>query len=549
MDKTGYHYIDCFQWLWRQSYCIRKNVTARMVSGVLQVFAGLLTVWLSKQFIDVTIRSSDDTGVWQMVLLMTLVVAVGIALRQTAYFWTVKAEVRIINHLRKDSFAYLMNKQLYGEKDLHSGDVMSRLTQDVETVCDVMVSTLPQMVVSSVQVIGAFCLMSTMDMTLAWILLLMTPIIIFAGKAISKRLRRLTGIIRSKESHVQMLMQEGVENVALVQSIMAENQITEQLDKKQSDLAENVMRRTRFTVATRTLLSACFAFGYLLAFIWGGLQLRDGIITIGVMTSFLQLVGQIQYPVLNVLNLTPQLVHASVSVDRLRELECEINHSKSDDKVSLEGLVGVRMENVDFSYPSGDKQVLRHFSYDFKPGSRVALMGETGIGKTTIFRLMLALVNPDEGKIEVYADQKKVAVSELTRCNFVVVPQGNTLLSGTVRNNLLLANPEATDDLIINALQIAMADFVFALPNGLDTELGEHGIGLSEGQAQRIAIARGLLQPGHIMLFDEISSALDADTERELLMKLFRMRDKTMIFVTHRSDVAEICDEVINLWA
>ena len=520
-----------------------------MVSGVLQVFAGLLTIWLSKQFIDVTIRSSDDAGIWRMVLLMTLVVAVGISLRQTAYYWTVKAEVRIINHLRRDSFAYLMNKQLYGEKDLHSGDVMSRLTQDVETVCDVMVSTFPQMVVSSVQVIGAFCLMSTMDMTLAWILLLMTPIIILAGKAISKRLRRLTGIIRSKESHVQMLMQEGVENVALVQSIMAENQIAEQLDKKQSDLAENVMHRTRFTVATRTLLSACFAFGYLLAFIWGGLQLRDGIITIGVMTSFLQLVGQIQYPVLNLLNLTPQLVHTSVSVDRLMDLECEINHSKFDDQVCLEGLVGVRMEDVDFSYPWGDKQVLRHFSYDFKPGSRVALMGETGIGKTTIFRLMLALVNPDEGKIELYADQKKVAVSELTRCNFVVVPQGNTLLSGTVRNNLLLANPEASEDMIISALQIAMADFVFALPNGLDTELGEHGIGLSEGQAQRIAIARGLLQPGHIMLFDEISSALDADTERELLMKLFRMRDKTMIFVTHRSDVAEICDEVINLWA
>ena len=209
---------------------------------------------------------------------------------------------------------------------------------------------------------------------------------------------------------------------------------------------------------------------------------------------------------------------------------------------------GIRVENLHFKYATGDRAVFDGFTHDFAPGSKTALMGPTGIGKTTLFRLMLALIKPDAGTLTLYCGDRSQGVSPDTRTDFVFVPQGNTLMSGTVRFNLQLARPEATDEELLAALHTATADFVFNLPAGLDTELGERGIGLSEGQAQRIAIARGLLRPGSILLLDEISASLDEATERELFSRLFAAYPgRTMIFITHRPAVAALCDYTIRL--
>ena len=207
------------------------------------------------------------------------------------------------------------------------------------------------------------------------------------------------------------------------------------------------------------------------------------------------------------------------------------------------------MTDISFRYASGDSNVLDHFTHYFKPGSKTAIMGETGIGKTTLFRLMLAFVKPDAGGMGIFdTEGHEGPIGEEMRKHFVFVPQGNTLMSGTVRYNLQLARPEATDAELLEVLHVAMADFVLDLPNGLDTLLGERGIGLSEGQAQRLAIARGLLRPGAILLLDEISSSLDEQTERELFSRLFaRCQDKTMIFITHRPAVSQLCDNIIRL--
>ena len=203
---------------------------------------------------------------------------------------------------------------------------------------------------------------------------------------------------------------------------------------------------------------------------------------------------------------------------------------------------------MNFRYAGGDRQILKDFSHDFQPGTKTALMGETGIGKTTLFRLMLGFISPDSGTITLYGSDDSLPAGSDTRLDFVFVPQGNTLMSGTIRFNLQVADPEASDDKLSEALHTACADFVQELPDGLDTLLGERGSGLSEGQAQRIAIARGLLRPGSILLLDEISSSLDSETETELYRRLFQaFPQKTMIFITHRPTVTTLCDAVCTI--
>jgi ABC-type bacteriocin/lantibiotic exporter with double-glycine peptidase domain len=409
---------------------------------------------------------------------------------------------------------------------------------------------LPRAVITLVQLAGAFLLLFSMDHWLAIALLVLTPLVIVFAKLIARPLRKMTLDIRQEESRIQMQVQEGMEHNATLRSLGSEQWVTERLDQTQSGLMGRVKRRTRFTVLTRVLMASCFGLGYMMAFCWGGLQLRSGAITFGVMTAFLQLVGQVQNPILTLLNMVPQLIHTTASIDRLEEvLGSEPDLKATAELKPLSELVaGVNIEDVSFRYVKGERAVFEGFSHDFHPGTKTALTGLTGAGKTTLFRLMLALVKPTAGRIELYDEGHAWPVSAATRTDFVFVPQGNSLMSGTVRFNLLLAKPDATEDELRRVLHTAAADFVFELPQGLDTELGERGAGLSEGQAQRVAIARGLLRPGSILLLDEISASLDEATEHELFSRLFAdFPDRTMIFITHRPAVAALCDETLKL--
>ena len=545
-------------WLLRNTKGIRVDMLFRIAAGIGRVSLGLLMVWLCKRFIDVTIRQGTTEDIILMIVALVAVVIGGIICRQSYYFLGVRDRAKQTTSIRLRIFSHLFRRQMFDQKEMHSGDVTSRLEKDIDVVSDATTSLFPDMTVTLIQLVGAFLLMQSMDTRLAWALLLLTPMFLIVGKLIGRKMRMMTLDIRKQESVIQMLVQETMEHNAVLRSLESGDWITNRLDDMQQDLRGKISRRARFTVISRLLIGSSFSLGYIMAFIWGAMQLRNGAITFGVMTSFLQLVSQIQNPILQMLNMVPQFIQASASIDRLTELEqveveetgfsgipgsSEISRSSG----SLHPL-GVKVEDVSFKYADGDREILTHFSFDFKPGSKTALMGHTGAGKTTLFRLLLALTKPNKGTMAVYDSQGQQTISEQTRSNFVFVPQGNTLMSGTIRYNLLLARPDATDEELDDVLHTAMADFVLDLPDGLDTECGERGSGLSEGQAQRIAIARGLLRPGGILLLDEISASLDEATERELYRRLFaKYPGKTMIFITHRPVVCELCDQVIKI--
>ena len=534
-------------WLWNSLRGFRLSVCFRVVLGTARVISGLLMVWLSKRFIDETIRTGDDRDIVQMAVLLALTVLFTVILRQLYSYLTSVATVRASNRLRLEMFQMLFRRKLYEGVDFHSGDVSSRLAKDIETIGKVTMDTFPQMAVTTIQLVGAFLLLRFFDPRLAWVLLLVTPFTVFFGKLVSRKIKKMTIVIRESESRIQTQVQEGVEYNMVLRSLGCASRVTQLVDEEQNHLYRSIKERAQFTMATRIILGLTLGIGYLFAFVWGGLGLRNGVISFGVMTSFLQLVGQIQYPIFSLLNMGPKVVHSMAGIDRLCELEkaCDLSMVSNE---SIPGNLGVRIENLQSSYAKENRPVIHHFSYDFKPGSRIAVMGKTGSGKTTLLRLMLAFIKPDSGRLLIYSENEVRAISQETRCNFAYVPQGNSLLSGSIRHNLLLAKPDASEDELQKALHDACADFVYDLPYGLDTDLSERAGGISEGQAQRIAIARSLLCPGSIMLFDEISSALDEDTERELYSRLFaRLNGRTVILITHRASVAQICDDVVKL--
>ena len=537
------------RWFIDNSRGIRLNILVRIMAGLLQTGLALCVVWLSKRLIDdVAMRGTMSEMAVQALLIAAAVVA-GVSIRQLNQYLANKAFIKKVAELRLAIFSQLFNRRLFEANDIHSGDVTSRMAKDIDAVSETLAVQLPQVVVMTIQLVGAFLLMRWFDSRLAWALILITPLAIIIGKYISHRLKRITLSIREDESRIMARIQESVELNVVLRALQGERWMQDRVEELQDRQTANYIRRSRFMVFSRFALGCTFGLGYMLAFVWGAYGLRTGAITFGVMTSFLQLVGQIQQPILSLLGAFPSIIYSTASIDRLKEMEHGEEKQPCDgEDITTRTLLGIRMDNVTFRYAKGDREVMSNFSHDFRPGTKTAILGTTGAGKTTLFRLILNFIQPDSGEVTFYGNGFNHAADKSMRKNVVFVPQGNTLISGTIRNNLLMAKPDASDEELHTALHTSCADFVFDLPQGIDTVLSEHGGGLSEGQAQRIAIARGLLRPGAVFLLDEISSALDEDTERELFSRLFAARPSTTILlITHRKKVASLCDERLEI--
>ena len=537
------------RWFIDNSRGIRLNILVRIMAGLLQTVLALCVVWLSKRLIDdVAMRGTMSEMAVQALLIAATVVA-GVSIRQLNQYLANKAFIKKVAELRLAIFSQLFNRRLFEANDIHSGDVTSRMAKDIDAVSETLAVQLPQVVVMTIQLVGAFLLMRWFDSRLAWALILITPLAIIIGKYISHRLKRITLSIREDESRIMARIQESVELNVVLRALQGERWMQDRVEELQDRQTANYIRRSRFMVFSRFALGCTFGLGYMLAFVWGAYGLRTGAITFGVMTSFLQLVGQIQQPILSLLGAFPSIIYSTASIDRLKEMEHGEEKQPCDgEDITTRTLLGIRMDKVTFRYAKGDREVMSNFSHDFRPGTKTAILGTTGAGKTTLFRLILNFIQPDSGEVTFYGNGFSHAADKSMRKNVVFVPQGNTLISGTIRNNLLMAKPDASDEELHTALHTSCADFVFDLPQGIDTVLSEHGGGLSEGQAQRIAIARGLLRPGAVFLLDEISSALDEDTERELFSRLFAARPSTTILlITHRKKVAALCDERLEI--
>ena len=537
------------RWFIDNSRGIRLNILVRIMAGLLQTGLALCVVWLSKRLIDDIAMTGTMSEMAIQALLIAAAVVAGVSIRQLNQYLANKAFIKKVAELRLAIFSQLFNRRLFEANDIHSGDVTSRMAKDIDAVSETLAVQLPQVVVMTIQLVGAFLLMRWFDSRLAWALILITPLAIIIGKYISHRLKRITLSIREDESRIMARIQESVELNVVLRALQGERWMQDRVEELQDRQTANYIRRSRFMVFSRFALGCTFGLGYMLAFVWGAYGLRTGAITFGVMTSFLQLVGQIQQPILSLLGAFPSIIYSTASIDRLKEMEHGEEKQPCDgEDITTRTLLGIRMDNVTFRYAKGDREVMSNFSHDFRPGTKTAILGTTGAGKTTLFRLILNFIQPDSGEVTFYGNGFSHAADKSMRKNVVFVPQGNTLISGTIRNNLLMAKPDASDEELHTALHTSCADFVFDLPQGIDTVLSEHGGGLSEGQAQRIAIARGLLRPGAVFLLDEISSALDEDTERELFSRLFAARPSTTILlITHRKKVAALCDERLEI--
>ena len=537
------------RWFIDNSRGIRLNILVRIMAGLLQTVLALCVVWLSKRLIDDVAMTGTMGEMAVQALLIAAAVVAGVSIRQLNQYLANKAFIKKVAELRLAIFSQLFNRRLFEANDIHSGDVTSRMAKDIDAVSETLAVQLPQVVVMTIQLVGAFLLMRWFDSRLAWALILITPLAIIIGKYISHRLKRITLSIREDESRIMARIQESVELNVVLRALQGERWMQDRVEELQDRQTANYIRRSRFMVFSRFALGCTFGLGYMLAFVWGAYGLRTGAITFGVMTSFLQLVGQIQQPILSLLGAFPSIIYSTASIDRLKEMEHGEEKQPCDgEDITTRTMLGIRMDNVTFRYAKGDREVMSNFSHDFRPGTKTAILGTTGAGKTTLFRLILNFIQPDSGEVTFYGNGFSHAADNSMRKNVVFVPQGNTLISGTIRNNLQMAKPDASDEELHTALHTSCADFVFDLPQGIDTVLSEHGGGLSEGQAQRIAIARGLLRPGAVFLLDEISSALDEDTERELFSRLFAARPSTTILlITHRKKVAALCDERLEI--
>ena len=538
-------------------YCIRNLISfscsarrwglAYILLGIIRTLLSLTFVWICKELVDIaTGESQEPLGQWTAFMIACIVLQ--ICCRIASSYCEQYGRINIQNNLRARLFYSLISSRWSGRERFGTGDAVNRLEEDIRVVSELVSSHIPAVVVTFAQLAAASTFLLFISPNLLWALVGLMIAGIIASRLSFRKLRSLSTAIRTKDGEIQQHIQEHLQNRVVALTIIGIERVMATLNTLHSAFRYNTIKRLNFHSLNSALLSVSFMGGYAAAFLWGVYGIKSGAVTFGMMTAFLQLVSQIQMPLSELARKIPAFIHALSSIERLAELE-NLDPEENAPLCRLEAPAGILFKDVTFSYPDSHSGVLfNSFSHNFLPGTMTVVAGATGIGKSTLVRLMLGLLKPQSGSILIYGSSSNShCASKATRCNFKYVPQGNTLLSGTILDNLLMADPKADRERIDAALHIAAADFVHSLPEGLQTICGESGSGLSEGQCQRIAIARALLQSGSVLLMDESTSSLDPATESLVLQNLRTLSNHTIIFISHREAVMKSADSLLEL--
>lgn len=532
------------KWMMQYTKPYIGRIILMMLISLLQTIGTLVMVQITKVIID---NATDGANYVHLIFIYVgLVVAMQVFNIIATLFSTMLTE-RFSFGIRKQIYEKIINSHWMDVKKYHTGDLMTRLTSDAGNIADGVIGTLPNIIQLSIQLVLMFFMLFYYSPLLAVFALLVAPVAAISSWWFGRKLRKLQVKLQESEAAYRSFMQESLANLLIVKAFANEEYSAEKL----TDLRENrfywLFKRTKMSVVTSTAMSMSFQIGYIAAFAYGALQISRKIITYGTMSVFLSLVNQVQAPVMGLAQQIPKVVSILASAGRVMELQNIPVEDKNDTNISAKQ-VGVEVNNMSFGYT--DELVLEDVSLKINPGEFVAIIGESGIGKTTLIRVIMSFMSNIKGQITFFNEVgEKETANARTREFISYVPQGNTLFSGTIRDNIRMGNLNATEEEMIEALKLASGyDFVMELPQGIDTVIGERGHGLSEGQAQRIAIARAFVRKSPFMILDEATSALDEATELQVLKGLQQLTPKpTCLIITHRKSILQYCDRELKI--
>ena len=542
--------IKTLKWVYSICRAERFKVLVLIVTNIVHGVLSIVFAGFSKRIIDAaTIDKSIDRVIYYALAFLGVLLfqlALTLISRSTSERCKAKIEWRLKQYMLKS----IMKKDYASVSAYHTGELQNRMFNDVTVISEGFTTILPSILFFLVRLISAFAYLVVIDKIFALVFLVGGLFVFFFTQIFRKTLKRLHKDVQETEGKTRSFIQEAVTSLLVVKSFSVEKKIAATADDLQAENYKAKMRRRFFGITANLGISLVFSVGYIFALTYGAYMLIQGVFTYGTVTAMLQLVNQIQSPFAALSGIMPRYFSLVASAERLIEIDSlpdEISENAAiyPDRV-YDRLKSIDFNNITFSY---DRDViLDNTSLKINKGDFIAIMGISGIGKSTLLKLLLGVFKVQSGSIELNLDTLKIDVDNQTRTLFSYVPQGNFLLSGTIRDNLTFINDNASDEEINEAIRISCADsFVNELPDGLETVIGERGIGLSEGQLQRLAIARSLLSKAPVVLLDEATSALDEETEKRFLTNLKQLDNKTCIIVSHKKAALEICNKHVQI--
>lgn len=531
------------QWVWGYVWRYRGSVLIHILLSMFGIVMSLLSAIASKLLIDAVI--GFDSGALGFAVVMTLSVRLaGIAMNVVATRVGTAIGVRIQHEVQRELFHGILTTDWESLEQFRSGDLLNRIGSDASAVSGAVTGFIPTLLSSTVQFAGAFLIILYFDPVMALITLIGVPVTVLASRFLLRKMRDHSRMMKDLYSDVISFQQESLQNLTSVKSFGVMDDFDRSMHRVQDRYKDEHLSFSRFAAWTAALMNLLSMLAYVCCFGWGVYRLWMGRISYGDMTMFLQLSGLLGSAFSGIIGLVPSGISVCTSARRIMTISnLPEEDTRLPDTFLLEEEYALQLTDVNFHYQGGEA-VLQHVNLQARPGELIALSGPSGEGKTTLLRMILALIHPSEGTACLVGSSGKIyPLSAGTRRIFGYVPQGNQVFSGTIAENLRLTNHNATDEQLIEALKIACAyDFVMDFPEGLNHVIGGRDKRLSEGQAQRLAVARALLRGTPILLLDEATSALDMELEKRLLENLMNSgMVKTCILVTHRPAGKELC--------